>query len=230
MLNLEGIGLRQGTFSLTADLCLPAGGCTAVIGPSGAGKSTLLGAIAGFVPLSSGQITWDGQRIDTAAPSQRPLSILFQDHNLLPHLTAFDNVALGVDPALRLTAAQRDAVQGALADVGIAEVASHKPAQLSGGQIGRVALARVLLRRKPLLLLDEPFAALGPALKRAMLDLVASVAHKTGATVLMISHDPADARRICPNTLLVAEGRVTGPHNTEALLTTPPPALASYLG
>ena len=80
------------------------------------------------------------------------------------------------------------------------------------------------------MLLDEPFAALGPALKADMLDLVAAIARDQGATLLMVTHDPADARRICPETILVAEARATPPAPTAALLANPPPALAAYLG
>jgi ABC-type sulfate/molybdate transport systems ATPase subunit len=93
-----------------------------------------------------------------------------------------------------------------------------------------VALARVMVQRRPLILLDEPFAALGPALKSEMLDLVAGLAAETGATLLMVSHDPTDARRIAPLTVLVSEGQASAPQATGPLLDNPPPALADYLG
>jgi thiamine transport system ATP-binding protein len=107
---------------------------------------------------------------------------------------------------------------------------ARKPGQLSGGQQGRAALARALLRARPLLLLDEPFAALGPALKAEMLALVREVAEETGATVLMVTHDPQDARRFADVTMLVAEGRVDAPRETAALFADPPRALSAYLG
>lgn len=229
MLALEGVAVRQGDFCLKADLTVAAGALVAVMGPSGGGKSTLAGAIAGFLP-HEGTICWQGKRIDTLPPAERPLSILFQDNNLLPHLGVFDNVALGIDPRLRLTGAQRDAVMNALARAGLAGLEARRPAQLSGGQIGRAGLARVLLRARPLILLDEPFAALGPALKDAMLDLVAEIAHEQGATVLMITHDPGDARRLCPLTIVIMEGEARPPVDTMTLLSDPPPALAEYLG
>ena len=106
----------------------------------------------------------------------------------------------------------------------------RKPGALSGGQQSRAALARVLLQDRPLLLLDEPFAALGPALKVEMLDLVAELAAETGATLLMISHDPDDARRITDLAILVAEGVAHPPRSTADLLDNPPPALKAYLG
>ena len=106
----------------------------------------------------------------------------------------------------------------------------RKPGQLSGGQIGRAALARALLRARPILLLDEPFAALGPALKAEMLDLVAETADQSGATVLMVTHDPADALRFADLAVLVADGVASPPQPTAALFADPPPALRAYLG
>ena len=230
MLELDALVIRQGDFRLSATLQVAQGARVAVIGPSGAGKTTLLAAIAGFVPLTQGEIRWQGARIDALPPARRPLSILFQDNNLLPHLSVFDNVALGIDPSLRLNAAQRTQVTQALERTGLAELTARRPAELSGGQISRAALARVLLRARPLILLDEPFAALGPALRAEMLDLVARIAIEQGATLMMITHEPADALRICPQTLVVADGRAASPEPTEALLANPPPVLAAYLG
>jgi thiamine transport system ATP-binding protein len=230
MLKLEGLDLRQGDFRLTADWQVPQGARVALIGPSGAGKSSLLSAIAGFFPPVAGRIRWDGRDIGALPPGERPLTILFQDQNLFPHLTLAQNAGLGLRPDLRLDAPQKAQVAQALARVGLEGLADRKPAQLSGGQQGRVALARVLLRARPLLLLDEPFAALGPALKAEMLALVAEVAADTGATVLMVTHDPADARAFADQTVLVAEGVAAAPVPTAALFADPPPALQAYLG
>jgi thiamine transport system ATP-binding protein len=230
MLHLDRVVLEQDTFRLTADWQVEPGARVAVIGPSGAGKSTLLSTIAGFFPPVSGAVRWMGKNLYAVPPGDRPVSILFQDQNLFPHLTLGQNLGLGLRPDLRLNRAQDAQVEAALARVGLAGLGGRKPAQLSGGQAGRAALARALLRARPLLLLDEPFAALGPALKAAMLDLVAEIATETGATVLMVTHDPRDARGFADQTVLVAEGIAQAPVATEALFADPPAALADYLG
>lgn len=230
MLRLESCVIENGGFTLQADLDIAAQGKFAIIGPSGAGKSTLIEAIAGFVPLRAGRILWQGQDLTEKTPGQRPVAMLFQDGNLFPHLTVAQNADLGLRPNLRLTQDERGQVERALGRVGLSDLAARKPAELSGGQQSRVALARVLLQRRDILALDEPFAALGPALKDEMLDLVAEIADETGATVLMVSHDPKDARRIADRVVLVAEGKAHPPRPTADLLDNPPPALRAYLG
>ncbi len=230
MLVLEDVTLAQGAFRLRADWVLPQGARAAVIGPSGAGKSTLLMAVAGFLPPAAGRILWGLRDLAGLAPGDRPLSLLFQDQNLFPHLTIAQNIGLGLRPDLRLSGEDRDRVDQALARVGLPGLGARRPAELSGGQMGRAALARVLLRARPLLLLDEPFAALGPALKDEMLALVAAVVAETGATVLMVTHDPEDARRFADRCILVAEGVAAPPADTAALFADPPAALRAYLG
>ncbi len=230
MLKLESCVIRNGEFTLRADFTVPKGSRVAVIGPSGAGKSTLIEAIAGFRTLAEGGMWWQDRELTNLRPGKRPVAMLFQDGNLFPHLDAMQNVALGISPEGRLNAGQRQEVQEALARVGLGDMKARKPAELSGGQQSRVALARVLVQRRDMLLLDEPFAALGPALKIEMLDLVAELATETGTTVLMISHEPEDARRIADQAILVADNQAHAPIETVELLDNPPPALAAYLG
>jgi thiamine transport system ATP-binding protein len=230
MLRLERVALHQGEFRLTADWALQPGDRVAVIGPSGAGKSTLLLAIAGFLAPARGRVTWQGQDLAPLSPGERPVSILFQDHNLFPHLTLAQNLGLGLSPRLRLTPAEAARIDAALDRVGLPGMGARKPGTLSGGQQSRAALARTLLRARPILLLDEPFAALGPALKADMLALVTEIAAETGALVLMVTHDPADARRFADRTILVSEGIAAQPLPTDALFLNPPQVLREYLG
>lgn len=222
MLTLENLLLTEGDFRLAAHWSVAAGEHVAIIGPSGGGKSSLLMAIAGFFAPSGGRICWQGADLGPMAPAQRPVSMLFQDQNLFPHLTIAEN--------LRLARNAPAEIEAALARTGLAGLGGRKPAQLSGGQQGRAALARALLQARPVLLLDEPFAALGPALKAEMLALVVEVAREREAAVLMVTHDPADARRMGGKTVLVAEGTAFPPADTARLFAAPPPALRAYLG
>lgn len=230
MIRLEAAEARVGSFRLVADLSVPAGAHLTLLGPSGGGKSTLLALIGGFLDAASGRVTLDGRDMAGVPPSARPVTTVFQEHNLFPHLDAAANVGLGIDPGLRLSAADRARVEGALAEVGLEGLGGRKPAELSGGQRSRVALARALLRRRPILLLDEPFAALGPALRAEMLALVARLRVDRGLTVMMSTHDPAEARRAGGLATFVGEGRAGPAAPAEALLAAPPPALAAYLG
>lgn len=230
MLELDRLVIAQEDWRLTADLKIAAGSATAIIGPSGAGKSTLLDAIAGFIAPAAGRVLWEGRDLTPLPPAARPVTLLFQDHNLFAHLTAAQNVGLGLRPDLRLDAGERARVAAALAETGLGGKEGRRPGELSGGERSRVALARALLRNRPLLLLDEAFAALGPALRAEMLDLVARIRAEQGATLLMVSHAPEDARRIADQVVLVDAGRVAAPVETEALFADPPPELRAYLG
>lgn len=230
MLSLENVTISQGTFTLQATWVVPALARVAVIGPSGGGKSTLLLAVAGFLPLQSGRILWEGRDLAPLAPGQRPLTMLFQDQNLFAHLTLTQNLGLGLDPGLTLTPLQKTLIETSLNRVGLDGMGARKPGTLSGGQQARAALARALLRARPLLLLDETFSALGPALKSEMLDLVQQTASETGATVLMVTHAPTDARRIADQTIFVVDGIAHPPQPTDVLFENPPAALRDYLG
>jgi thiamine transport system ATP-binding protein len=230
MLALEGVVITYEDWRLTADFTIAAGSSTAIIGPSGAGKSTLLDTIAGFIEPAEGRVLWEGRDLTRLSPAARPVTLLFQDHNLFAHLSVGRNVGLGLRPDLRLSAAERARVAAALAETGLDGKEGRRPGELSGGERSRVALARALLRNRPILLLDEPFSALGPALRAEMLGLVARIRAEQGATLLMVSHAPEDARRIADQVVLVDEGKASAPVETEALFADPPPGLRAYLG
>lgn len=230
MLRLDGVMLAQGDFRLRADLQVPRGASVAVMGPSGGGKSTLLAAIAGFLAPVAGWVLWDGRDLGPLPPGQRPVGVLFQDNNLFPHLSALQNVVLGLRPTLRPRAEERARAEEALARVGLSGLGDRRPAQLSGGQQGRAALARLLVQDRPLVLMDEPFTALGPALKAEMLALTREVLGGRGATILMVTHDPGDALAVADSVVVVAEGRAEPPAPAAPLLADPPAALRAYLG
>ena len=208
MLELADLTLRYPDWSACFDLQVPRGEMCALVGPSGGGKTTLLHAVAGFSSPVSGALRFDGRDLLGLAPAERPLSILFQEHNLFPNLTAAQNIGLGLHPGLRLTAAQKRQVSDALERVRLPGVEGRRPAELSGGQRQRVALARALVRDRPLMLLDEPFSALDPGLRRDMIALVDDIRRERGLTVVVSIHTPEDAKSIAELAAFIAEGRV----------------------
>jgi thiamine transport system ATP-binding protein len=217
-------------FSLDIDFSIAAGTLTAVLGPSGAGKSTVLNIIAGFDHLQRGTLLLDGLRQTNAAPADRPVTFVFQDNNSFAHMTTRNNVALGIAPHLKLTAAQWNDVDTALYHCGIAHLAERKPGDMSGGERQRIALARVLVRRKPILLLDEAFAALGPALRHEMLLLVQRFQVERQLTVLMVTHHPDDAKLIAKHIIFVSDGKVLAPQSTKTFFASRTAAVRQYLG
>ncbi len=220
-----------GVLDMHFDLSVPAGTVVAIIGPSGAGKSTLLSLIAGFDRPSGGRIVVGGVDVTLDDPANRPVSVLFQDHNLFAHLDVWTNVALGLSPRLRLNAEQKAQIASALERVGLADLQARLPGEISGGERQRAALARVLVRKRPVLLLDEPFAALGPALKAEMLGLIADLNRDTGVTILMVTHTPEDAKAIADLTAFIDTGRVAALRPTAQLFAARDiQALTAYLG
>ncbi len=222
--------ISHGKFSLQADFEIEKGKKIALLGPSGGGKSTLLSAIAGFKTPDSGRIFFENTDITSTPPAKRPIALLFQNHNLFPHLSVRNNIALGITTTLKLSLKEIETIDKALLRVGLDGLGNKMPSELSGGQQQRVALARCLIRKQPILCLDEPFAALGPALKKEMLDLVQEIAETTNATLLMVTHQPDDASYITDQTILIAEGKAHRPVTTNKLFANPPAALAKYLG
>lgn len=229
MLQLDDVALTQDGFTLSLSAKVEPGACVAVLGPSGSGKSTLLSLIAGFERPDRGRLFWGGADITEAPVAARPVSILFQDGNLFPHLSVFDNVALGLRPDLRLSPAERDQVTASLDQVGLAGFADRRPATLSGGQQARVGLARMLLRDRPLALLDEPFAALDPGLRAEMLAQVKALSAARGLTLIMTCHDLRDAERLCDRLWLLADGKLVLDAPMAALRDAPDPVLRPWL-
>lgn len=230
MLELQSIRLTQGDFTLSADLTIPVGARVAVVGPSGAGKSTFLSLIGGFEAADEGRLLWNGQELTKALPHERPISHLFQDNNLFAHMSAAQNVGLGIRPNLRLTKAEQARVTEALSAVGLSGMEARRPAELSGGQQSRVALARVLVQEKPLILLDEPFSALGPAMRGEMIGLAKEVSTRLSATMLMVTHDIADVDRFADLVIWIEDGVCQPPRNWEEMKADPPQGLKAYIG
>ena len=227
---LDELAARYEDFSANYSLRLPAGSFCALIGPSGGGKTTALHLIAGFEPTTGGTLSFAGRDMLALRPALRPLTLLFQDHNLFAHMSAADNVGIGIDPGLRLTEGQRMRVQDALSRVGLRGKDKRLPADLSGGERQRVALARALVRARPLLLLDEPFGGLDPGLRLDMLGLVDEMRREAGWTVLMSLHTPQDVIGVAETCAFVDSGGIVMQASPADVLGSNDPRVAAYLG
>ncbi|MET3581120.1 thiamine transport system ATP-binding protein [Mesorhizobium robiniae] len=228
---LEKVSFSHSETPFLFDVEFAASKITAIMGPSGSGKSTLLNLVAGFETPRSGRVLIGGADVGAKPPSTRPVSMVFQENNLFAHLSVERNVGLGRSPTLRLTEADRAAIAEALKRVGLAGKEQRLPRELSGGERQRVALARVLVRNRPVLLLDEPFASLGPALRDDMLDLVASVHAERRMTVLFVTHQPEDAHRIGQDMVFLDNGTVAATGAVADFFTKAgPEAFRRYIG
>lgn len=215
--------LRSGKRSFTLRVqCVSNSQRIAVFGPSGAGKSMTLKAIAGLFTPEAGHIRLNGRTLfDSAAginlaPQQRHVAYLFQDYALFPHLTVRQNVGFGLargwfNPRTR---ARHDKVEHWLAAFHLQELAHQYPDELSGGQRQRVALARALVSDPAALLLDEPFAALDPALRVKMREELSQWQERLGVPMILITHDPEDVRLLGEHVLTLRDGQIDSREST----------------
>ncbi|MGO1463380.1 MAG: thiamine ABC transporter ATP-binding protein [Marinobacter sp.] len=169
------------------------GQCIAIHGASGSGKSTLMNLLAGFLDPQSGDILWQNKSVRSHAPWQRPMTSVFQEHNLFEHLSVETNIGLGIHPGLKLTQENRQAIERGLQRVGLGGFEKRLPGDLSGGQRQRVALLRALLRKQSVLLLDEPLTGLDSEARGLIRQLLLEQkAH--GTLIVLASHDEEDRR------------------------------------
>jgi molybdate transport system ATP-binding protein len=208
------IRLRLERLSLDALLTVRAGEVVALLGPNGAGKSTVLRALAGLLRLDGGRVELDGTVLEDPArrvrvpPEKRPVSLMFQDYLLFPHLTAVENVAFG----LRARRMDRHEARGkateALEQLGLAAVAAARPGSISGGQQQRVAMARAMVTRPRLLLLDEPLAALDVSTKNSLRRHLRTVLRDSGAANVLVTHDLLDAVALADRMIVIESGGI----------------------
>ena len=209
MIYLNNVILNDKTLPMCFNLSVNAGERVAIIGESGAGKSTLLNLIAGFEFPHQGEIWLNDKNHTRSAPYERPVSMLFQENNLFPHLTVQQNLALGLKPSLKLTALEQEKIEQVACSVGLGDYLQRLPNSLSGGQKQRVGLARCLLRDKPILLLDEPFSALDQKLRVEMLTLIDELCDEKHLTLLLVTHQPSELVGTIDRVLLVENGQIS---------------------
>jgi iron(III) transport system ATP-binding protein len=193
-------------------LDLGEGEFVAVVGPSGCGKSTVLRLVAGLESLDDGRIALGGRTVSAPGlhvpPEARGVGVVFQSYALWPHLDVRDNVGFPVEAAGAGRRAARQQAEEHLRTVGLEAFACRRPAELSGGQRQRVALARCLAQGARTILMDEPLANLDPHLRAAMEEELSDFHHRTGATVLFITHDQREAFAIADRVAVMAAGRI----------------------
>lgn len=227
MIRLEEVTLRVGSFHLSQiTLEVPAGGYGLVIGPTGSGKTSLLEAIAGHLQPLGGRIRLDETDVTALPPERRGVGFVYQSYHLFPHCSVRENIAYGLrgpDAAARVTE---------LADLlGIAPLLDRRVQGLSGGEQQRVALARALAPRPRILLLDEPFAAVDPALRRVLRRELQQIREREGVTTLHVTHDVDDALRLGDVVAVLGEGRIVQAGPPEAVFRYPnSPFVAHFLG
>ncbi|MBL4892655.1 MAG: ATP-binding cassette domain-containing protein [Rhizobiaceae bacterium] len=205
MLKLDHVTFRHESTSLTYDFSLEASPkeIIAITGESGSGKTTLLELIAGFLIPDGGNMTWQGENLKLLPPEQRPITTLFQNHNLFEHLTAGRNIALGIRGHVASST-----IEKALKKVGLAGLENQRASNMSGGQQQRVALARTFMRDTPILLLDEPFTGLDGSNKAEILSLIKTLAEKETRCVLMITHNQSDCDAIATKQFKVENSKL----------------------
>jgi thiamine transport system ATP-binding protein len=198
MLDIKDLQVERDGALLHYRLRVESGEILAIQGRSGVGKTTLLDTIAGFATPCAGRLEWNGASLLGLDATRRPVSMLFQDHNLFEHLSVADNLRLGLSPALA-----EQALQDALDTLEVAGLPGRRPTELSGGQRQRIALIRTLLRPEPIVLLDEPFAELDPQSRRLATGWARRTAKATGKTILMVTHQDEDVQQLADRAILL---------------------------
>jgi len=196
MLTLEKLSLSLGKNRYSFDLQASPERVSAIMGKSGSGKSTMLNLIAGFLQPDTGHLSWNKQSLLNTPANLRPVTTLFQQHNLFAHLNVKQNIGLGIDPNLKLNATDYKNIERVLEEVDMPGYANNTAGTLSGGEQQRVALARCLLREQPILLLDEPFSALDESTRFDMIALTNKVITNHKLCVVLVTHNDDDARML----------------------------------
>jgi ABC-type Fe3+/spermidine/putrescine transport system ATPase subunit len=209
-ISLRGVSKRYGRDLAVEplDLDIGEGEFFCLLGPSGCGKTTTLNLLGGFVTPSSGEIVIRGRRVDGLPPHARDVNTVFQSYALFPHMSVADNVGFGLRMAKVGKSERAARVADALDMVGLTELGTRRPAELSGGQQQRVAVARALVNRPAVLLLDEPLGALDLKLRKRLQLELAQIHREVGSVFVYVTHDQEEALALADRIAVMRAGRI----------------------
>jgi len=227
--SVENLQKNYGSTAVFSDIncTIERGEFVTLLGPSGCGKSTLLRCIAGLTSVNSGRILLDGVDLVPVTPQKRNIGMVFQSYALFPNMTVEQNVAFG----LRMQKVNADDSHKRVAEVlklvELTDFASRYPHQMSGGQCQRVALARSLVTRPRLLLLDEPLSALDARIRKHLREQIRAIQRELGLTTIFVTHDQEEALTMSDRIFLMNQGRIVQSGDAETLYTAPIDAFAA---
>ncbi|MBE6473316.1 MAG: ATP-binding cassette domain-containing protein [Coriobacteriaceae bacterium] len=208
-IDIHDLRVTRGEFTLEVDeLSINEGEIFAILGTTGSGKTVLMESVAGAFPVNSGSILLDGKDIDSLPIQQRHLGILYQDYALFPHMTVHDNIAYGLKRKRPRPHDIDEQVNEMLQLFGIEHLADRFPGVISGGESQRTALARALVMRPEILILDEPFSALDPTTKKQMYGLLRCVHERFGCTIVFVTHDFNEAQTLADRVGVILDGKL----------------------
>ncbi|MCF7530906.1 ABC transporter ATP-binding protein [Pseudomonas petrae] len=227
--SVENLQKNYGSTAVFSDInCeIRKGEFVTLLGPSGCGKSTLLRCIAGLTSVTSGRIFLDGKDLVPVSPQKRGIGMVFQSYALFPNMNVEQNVAFGLRMQKVSTDEMKQRVAEALKLVELNEFATRYPHQLSGGQCQRVALARSLVTRPRLLLLDEPLSALDARIRKHLREQIRAIQQELGLTTIFVTHDQEEALTMSDRIFLMNQGRIVQSGDAETLYTAPVDAFAA---
>ncbi|MFI8382842.1 ABC transporter ATP-binding protein [Pseudomonas sp. NPDC079086] len=228
-LSIQGLHKSYGATSIFSDInCeIAKGEFITLLGPSGCGKSTLLRCIAGLTSVNGGQILLDGEDLVPVAPQKRGIGMVFQSYALFPNMTVQQNVAFGLRMQKVKGSEAEQRVKDVLELVELNDFANRYPPQLSGGQCQRVALARSLVTRPRLLLLDEPLSALDARIRKHLREQIRNIQQELGLTTIFVTHDQEEALVMSDRIFLMNGGKIVQSGDAETLYTAPADAFAA---
>ena len=195
------------------------GEIVSILGPSGCGKTTLLNLILGILDADSGSIIYNGEDMTRVPMEKRGFNIVFQDYALFPNLNVYQNITYGLRNNTKISTEEE--VKDLIHLLGLEEHLNKRIGQLSGGQKQRVALARTMVMKPKILLLDEPLSALDGVIKESIKDRIKTIAKEFHLTTIIVTHDPEEALTLSDRVMIINEGKIAQFGKPEEIINTP---------